>query len=145
MKRYITSSWSASMGVSTMFGTGKKAIWHFSLSRSPWNKFLRTFESKYEYRIFLHELFSFYEKVPSALDHAGFFVKYFTTTHRLHPEAASGGVLWKKVFLKISQNSQENTCARVTKEIECFQQNIFDRSVFYTSAQSKSRERVFLT
>ena len=28
-------------------------------------------------------------------------------------EAAAGGVLWKKVFLKISQNSLENTCARV--------------------------------
>ena len=27
---------------------------------------------------------------------------------------ATGGVLWKKVFLKISQNSQENTCARVS-------------------------------
>ena len=28
-------------------------------------------------------------------------------------EAATRGVLWKKVFLKVSQNSQENTCARV--------------------------------
>ena len=27
---------------------------------------------------------------------------------------ATRGVLWKKVFLKISQNSQENTCARVS-------------------------------
>ena len=26
-------------------------------------------------------------------------------------EAATGAVLFKKVFLKISQNSQENTCA----------------------------------
>ena len=29
-------------------------------------------------------------------------------------EAATIGVLWKKVFLEISQNSQENTCARVS-------------------------------
>ena len=29
-------------------------------------------------------------------------------------EAANRGVLWKKVFLEISQNSQENTCARVS-------------------------------
>ena len=29
-------------------------------------------------------------------------------------EAATGGVLYKKVFLKISINSQENTCARVS-------------------------------
>ena len=28
-------------------------------------------------------------------------------------EAATGGILSKKVFLKISQNSQENTCGRV--------------------------------
>ena len=27
-------------------------------------------------------------------------------------DAATGGVLWKKVFLKISQNSQENSCTR---------------------------------
>ena len=29
-------------------------------------------------------------------------------------EAAARSVLWIKVFLKISQNSQENTCARVS-------------------------------
>ena len=29
-------------------------------------------------------------------------------------EAATRGVLWKKVFLEISQNSQENTCAKVS-------------------------------
>ena len=29
-------------------------------------------------------------------------------------EAATRGVLWKTVFLKILQNSQENTCARVS-------------------------------
>ena len=29
-------------------------------------------------------------------------------------EAATIGVLWKNVFLEISQNSQENTCARVS-------------------------------
>ena len=29
-------------------------------------------------------------------------------------EAATRGVLWKKVFLEISQYSQENTCARVS-------------------------------
>ena len=27
-------------------------------------------------------------------------------------EVATGGVLWKKVFLEISQNLLENTCAR---------------------------------
>ena len=31
----------------------------------------------------------------------------------LRTEAATRGVLWKKVLLKISQNLQENTCARV--------------------------------
>ena len=29
-------------------------------------------------------------------------------------EAATGGILWKKVFLKILQNSRENTCASVS-------------------------------
>ena len=32
-------------------------------------------------------------------------------------EAATTGVLCKKVFLEISQNSQENTCARVSFSI----------------------------
>ena len=32
----------------------------------------------------------------------------------LYKEAATGTVLWRKVFLKNSQNSQENTCARVS-------------------------------
>ena len=29
-------------------------------------------------------------------------------------EAATGGVLQEKMFLEISQNSQENTCSRVS-------------------------------
>ena len=33
---------------------------------------------------------------------------------RILLEAATEGVLQKKVFLEISQNSQENTCARVS-------------------------------
>ena len=34
-------------------------------------------------------------------------------------EAATGGVLWKKVFLEISRSSQENTCASlfIKKEV----------------------------
>ena len=37
---------------------------------------------------------------------------YIQTTYLL-TEAANGGILWKKMFLKIAQNSQEKTCARV--------------------------------
>ena len=33
---------------------------------------------------------------------------------KVHTEAATRGVLYKKVFLKILQNSQENTCARAS-------------------------------
>ena len=33
--------------------------------------------------------------------------------HELRLEAATGGLLQEKVFLGISQNAQENTCARV--------------------------------
>ena len=36
----------------------------------------------------------------------------------LHSEAAARGVLWKKVFLEISLNSQESTCARVSFQIK---------------------------
>ena len=34
--------------------------------------------------------------------------------HRHKTEAATGGVLYEKVFLETWQNSQENTCARVS-------------------------------
>ena len=34
--------------------------------------------------------------------------------HVNNEEAATGGALWEKVFLEISQNSQEHTCARVS-------------------------------
>ena len=33
---------------------------------------------------------------------------------RAYAEAATRGVLWKKVSLQISQNSQENPCDRVS-------------------------------
>ena len=33
-------------------------------------------------------------------------------------EASTGGVVWKKVFLILSQNSEENTCARVSFSIK---------------------------
>ena len=37
--------------------------------------------------------------------------------HKTYPEEATRGVLWKKVFLEILQNSQENTCARVSSQV----------------------------
>ena len=36
------------------------------------------------------------------------------TVLKLESEAATGGVLWKKTFLKISQISQENTCVGIS-------------------------------
>ena len=53
--------------------------------KSPGNKFLRPFESKYEYCIFLYELFVILRKVLSALDYACFFFEIFyrTTTHMI--------------------------------------------------------------
>ena len=39
--------------------------------------------------------------------------KHDVTNNEL-AEAATRGVLWKKVFLEIWQNSPENTCARVS-------------------------------
>ena len=40
--------------------------------------------------------------------------KSFTRERIDISKVAARGVLWKKVFLEISQNSQENTCARVS-------------------------------
>ena len=36
---------------------------------------------------------------------------FLISFNSLYEEAATGGVLYKMVILKISQNSQENTCA----------------------------------
>ena len=53
----------------------------------------------------------------------------------LNTEAATGGVLWEKVFLKISQNSEENTpvfCKKTlfyrTPPYDCFYK---DTSIIY--------------
>ena len=66
-RKYIDNK-SASKAASTVVGTGKEnyTIWHFGLSRSPGNKLLRHFESKYdEYCTFLCERFLFFIKVSS--------------------------------------------------------------------------------
>ena len=41
-----------------------------------------------------------------------------STFIQINREAASGGILQQKVFWEISQNSQKNTCARVSFEIK---------------------------
>ena len=48
-------------------------------------------------------------------------IQYFNLKVYIHPtflhtEAATRGVLLEKVLLEISQNSQENTCVRVSCE-----------------------------
>ena len=43
-----------------------------------------------------------------------FAIQRSTVVHCYQAEAATGGVLLRKVFLKISEKLQENTCARVS-------------------------------
>ena len=40
--------------------------------------------------------------------------KFHLRWYRVQGSEAATGVLWKKVFLEISQNSQESACARVS-------------------------------
>ena len=51
-----------------------------------------------------------------------FFTEHLRTTASAFSflEAATGGVLWKKVFLKISQNLQENTYGLLNFEEQLF-------------------------
>ena len=44
-------------------------------------------------------------------------------------EAAAGGVLLEKVFLEISQNSQENTCVRVPFLIKLQASSFFNNAI----------------
>ena len=45
-------------------------------------------------------------------------------------EATTGGVLWKKVFLKNLQNSQENTCVRVSFLIKLQASGFIKKEIF---------------
>ena len=62
-----------------------------------------------------------FSKIPKN----NFFTEHLRTTASTFSfsEAASGGVLWKKVSLKILRNSQENTCG-----LQNFQEHIFYRT-----------------
>ena len=87
LKRYVTSWYVTKIcylhGCLQYNWYRKKKIWDLDLSGSLGYKFLRPFESKYEYCTFLYEIFSFYKKIPSAFDHAGFFPKYIAAPHSL--------------------------------------------------------------
>ena len=65
----------------------------------------------------------------------------FSSVESKITEATTRGVLLKKVFLKVLQNSQENTCARVSATLvkkrlwhRCFPVNfeIFLKNTFFT-------------
>ena len=76
-----------------------------------------TCEKKVFYATILHQrkkLNIFKSQLPM------YYIHYWNRKSRLVqiPEAATGGVLWKKVLLKISQKSQKSTCARVSFSIK---------------------------
>ena len=53
-------------------------------------------------------------------------------------EAFTRGVLWKKVFLEISQNSQENTCARVSFNFLWLLGNFWEHILYRTPLEAAS-------
>ena len=69
-------------------------------------KKLRSFTKLFE--IYQHQLFRF----------------------QIDAEAATRGVLWEKVFLEISENSQENTCSRVSSVPDLFSSEISKTTFF---------------
>ena len=78
------------------------------------------------------ELVCFYTLLTSILMHhcTSLCIIYFTISidfDRKETEATTRGVLSKKVFLKISQNSQENTCARVSFLITLLKKRLWHR------------------
>ena len=48
-------------------------------------------------------------------------------TELLLSEVANKGVPWKKMFVETSQNSQENTCAKVSFPINCIKKRLWHR------------------
>ena len=63
-----------------------KVIWNKSKPENIWN-----YSGEHQFEIILQTKWKRYRELA---------------------EAATRGILWRKVFLKISQNSQENTCTR---------------------------------
>ena len=72
-----------------------------------------------------------------------FYVKFFTQCIKL--EAAIRGVLCKKVFLEISQNSQESTCARVSFLITLLAWGLFSCEFYEISRNTFFTERLWTT
>ena len=58
----------------------------------------------------IYSCLTYHEIMLVKQDILGLMFRIFYLRLGLFPEAATGGVLWKKMFLEISQNSQENTC-----------------------------------
>ena len=83
------------------------------------------------------ENYKWNEKVPQGKDCVGD-IEPFLPDYADYAEAATGGVLLKKVLLKISQNSQDSACNSIKKrdcEIgiflwiwEIFNNTFFDRT-----------------
>ena len=63
-------------------------------------------------------------------------------TYTIFAEAAARGVLWKKVFLEISQNSQESTCVIVSFLIK-LQASETLTQVFYCEFYETSKTNFF--
>ena len=58
--------------------------------------------------------------------------------------AVTRGVLWEKVFLEISRNSKENTCARVSFLIKLQAYTFFTENVRTTASSKRQVHRVRL-
>ena len=85
LKRYITSSGSASMGVSTMFGTRKKiGIWVFVEVQEI--SFLGHLKGNMNIVHFCMNFFHFTKKFLLVLTMQAFFNFFFTTPHPLQPK-----------------------------------------------------------
>ena len=71
-------------------------LWHYPWERIPWIYLSDNWKCRKKGCQVLYPLSKFYDFVNG-------FLKQIK-------EAATTGVQWKKLFLKISQNSKENTC-----------------------------------
>ena len=77
-------------------------------------KYSAVWREDYGFVNFLYNSFMSSSKVSRVLNAISRCFLYMACHIKVLPEAATGAVLLEKVFLEISQNSQENTCARVS-------------------------------
>ena len=77
----------------------------------------------------IHDMFVFTTQLQTSNWHKDTFAIH-SLHQKMHSETATRGVLWKQLFLEISQNSQKNTSARASYLIKLQGAGLIKKEIF---------------